>query len=309
MAFKVTEMLGLPNGMVEYMLVVLGSLSPSLSLVSLEIIMNFAKFKGHLSLPSFCFLFSANSSSPWHCRSINVWLSSGKQMAEVRGVECSEWVQEAEEEETMKMSDLSSLLLADFLRCFSSTVQSFILFSIPDLFLLSILHPLRIYQGATTMSIAGSTVLMPRIVNSIQRICARGPTKSLDQQTHASKVSLCLKPHASEAASLHLKPHVSRSSLTIAKDVVTNMLAKGFDEKHQLSSKATTKVVSLDQKVGLSEKIGAGTILPLMCLESHASKTSFIWRLMRLEHHAFEASLRLKPHASEDSLTIVLENL
>ncbi|KAL2337890.1 hypothetical protein Fmac_012336 [Flemingia macrophylla] len=37
--------------------------------------------------------------------------------------------------------------------------------------------------------------------------------------------------------------------------------AKTFDEKHQLSFKATKKVVSLDQKVGLSEMISARTIL------------------------------------------------
>ncbi|KAL2325972.1 hypothetical protein Fmac_025030 [Flemingia macrophylla] len=213
-------------------------------------------------------------------------------------------------------------------------------------------------------TVAGSTVLMPRIVNSIQRICARGPTESLDQQfnyfgqethnnaenaesdlrkaedvvtsmlakgyilgkrhrkplmhlethaseasfiwrlmrlePHVSKVSLCLKHHASEAASLHLKPHVSRSSLTIAKDVVTNMLDKGFDENHQLSSKVTTKVVHLDQKVGLSEKISAGTILP------HASETFFVlslscvWSLMRLKPPSFGDScvwtvMHLKP--------------
>ncbi|RDX87388.1 Binding partner of ACD11 1, partial [Mucuna pruriens] len=64
------------------------------------------------------------------------------------------------------------------------------------------------------------------------------------------------------------------SGLRRAEDVVTSLLAKGFvlgkdalnrakgfDEKHQLSSTATAKVVSLDQKVGFSEKINAGTVL------------------------------------------------
>ncbi|KAK7264001.1 hypothetical protein RJT34_31602 [Clitoria ternatea] len=59
-----------------------------------------------------------------------------------------------------------------------------------------------------------------------------------------------------------------------AEDVVSSMLARGFilgkdalnraksfDEKHQLSSTATAKVVSLDNKVGFSERINAGTIL------------------------------------------------
>lgn len=44
---------------------------------------------------------------------------------------------------------------------------------------------------------------------------------------------------------------------TLGKDAL--MKAKSFDEKHQLSSSATAKVASLDQKIGLSEKISAGT--------------------------------------------------
>ncbi|GKU95795.1 hypothetical protein SLEP1_g9112 [Rubroshorea leprosula] len=62
------------------------------------------------------------------------------------------------------------------------------------------------------------------------------------------------------------------SALRKAEDVVTTMLAKGFilgkdavnkaktlDEKHQLTSTASSKVVSLDKKIGLTEKITAGT--------------------------------------------------
>ena len=37
--------------------------------------------------------------------------------------------------------------------------------------------------------------------------------------------------------------------------------AKSFDERHHFTSTATAKVVSLDQKIGLSEKITAGTTL------------------------------------------------
>ncbi|KAE9620225.1 hypothetical protein Lal_00019614 [Lupinus albus] len=64
------------------------------------------------------------------------------------------------------------------------------------------------------------------------------------------------------------------SGLRKAEDVVTSLLAKGFilgkdalthaksfDEKHHVTSTATAKVVSLDQKVGLTEKISAGTTL------------------------------------------------
>ncbi|XP_020595192.1 binding partner of ACD11 1-like [Phalaenopsis equestris] len=35
-------------------------------------------------------------------------------------------------------------------------------------------------------------------------------------------------------------------------------IAKSFDEKHRITSTAAAKVVSLNQKIGLSEKIGAG---------------------------------------------------
>ncbi|KAG5067765.1 hypothetical protein JHK85_000142 [Glycine max] len=66
-------------------------------------------------------------------------------------------------------------------------------------------------------------------------------------------------------------PGGADSALRKAEDVVSGMLAKGFilgkdavnkaktfDEKHQLSSTASAKVASFDQKIGLSEKISAG---------------------------------------------------
>ncbi|XP_057448660.1 binding partner of ACD11 1-like [Lotus japonicus] len=66
-------------------------------------------------------------------------------------------------------------------------------------------------------------------------------------------------------------PAGAESALQKAEDVVSSMLAKGFilgkdavhkaktfDEKLQLSSTASAKVASFDQKVGLSEKISAG---------------------------------------------------
>ncbi|KAK4572254.1 hypothetical protein RGQ29_030615 [Quercus rubra] len=59
-----------------------------------------------------------------------------------------------------------------------------------------------------------------------------------------------------------------------AEVVVSSMLAKGFnlgkdalnkakafDEKHQFTSTATAKVASLDQKIGLTEKVTAGTTI------------------------------------------------
>ncbi|KAF3786186.1 Binding partner of ACD11 1 [Nymphaea thermarum] len=64
----------------------------------------------------------------------------------------------------------------------------------------------------------------------------------------------------------------AESAVQKAEDVVSSMLAKGFilgkdavnrakafDEKHQFTSNATATVVSLDKKMGLSEKISMGT--------------------------------------------------
>lgn len=64
------------------------------------------------------------------------------------------------------------------------------------------------------------------------------------------------------------------SAIQKAEDVVSSMLAKGFilgkdavnkaktfDEKHQFISTASAKVASLDQKIGLSEKINMGTTI------------------------------------------------
>ncbi|KAL3834938.1 hypothetical protein ACJIZ3_009674 [Penstemon smallii] len=64
----------------------------------------------------------------------------------------------------------------------------------------------------------------------------------------------------------------SESAFQKAEDVVSSMLAKGFilgkdavnkaksfDEKHQLTSTASAKVVSFDKKIGLTEKISIGT--------------------------------------------------
>lgn len=66
----------------------------------------------------------------------------------------------------------------------------------------------------------------------------------------------------------------SESAIQKAEDVVSSMLAKGFnlgkdalnkaktfDEKHQFTSTATAKIASLDQKIGLTEKVSAGTTL------------------------------------------------
>ncbi|XP_022881672.1 binding partner of ACD11 1-like isoform X2 [Olea europaea var. sylvestris] len=64
----------------------------------------------------------------------------------------------------------------------------------------------------------------------------------------------------------------AESAFRKAEDVVSSLLAKGyilgkesvdkaksFDEKHQLTSTASAKVISFDKKIGLSEKISVGT--------------------------------------------------
>lgn len=82
-------------------------------------------------------------------------------------------------------------------------------------------------------------------------------------------------PPSAVAASLPSEnkvPAGSESVVQKAEDVVSSMLAKGFilgkdavnkaksfDDKHQLTSTATAKVVSLDKKIGLTEKISMGT--------------------------------------------------
>lgn len=85
-----------------------------------------------------------------------------------------------------------------------------------------------------------------------------------------------LPPSASATpiATENINPGTSGSAIQKAEDVVTGMLAKGFilgkdtlnkaktfDEKHQFTSTASAKVASLDEKIGLSEKITMGTTL------------------------------------------------
>ncbi|XP_042952100.1 binding partner of ACD11 1-like [Carya illinoinensis] len=81
-----------------------------------------------------------------------------------------------------------------------------------------------------------------------------------------------LPPEASAPPATQNKtPGGTESAFRKAEDVVSSMLAKGFilgkdavgkakgfDEKHRLSSTATAKVTSLDQKIGFSEKISVG---------------------------------------------------
>ncbi|GMH19682.1 hypothetical protein Nepgr_021523 [Nepenthes gracilis] len=95
-------------------------------------------------------------------------------------------------------------------------------------------------------------------------------------------VTVALAPDYKPPATVSFPPVVTEnqsssgagSAVQKAEDIVTTMLAKGFvlgkgvlgeakafDEKHQLTSTASAKVASLDQKIGLSEKVGMGTTL------------------------------------------------
>ncbi|KAJ7943859.1 binding partner of ACD11 1 [Quillaja saponaria] len=73
------------------------------------------------------------------------------------------------------------------------------------------------------------------------------------------------------AATENKAPGGAGNAFRKAEDVVSGMLAKGFilgkgavnkaktfDEKHQLSSTASAKVASIDQKIGLTQKVSAG---------------------------------------------------
>ncbi|KAJ8424360.1 hypothetical protein Cgig2_023365 [Carnegiea gigantea] len=79
---------------------------------------------------------------------------------------------------------------------------------------------------------------------------------------------------ASPMATENKNAGTAESAVQKAEDVVTTMLAKGFvlgkdalnkaktfDEKHGFTSTASATVASLDQKIGLSEKITMGTVL------------------------------------------------
>lgn len=68
------------------------------------------------------------------------------------------------------------------------------------------------------------------------------------------------------------KPAAASSAVKKAEDVASAMLAKGytlgkdainkakeFDERHKLTSNASATVVSINQKMGLTEKLSAGT--------------------------------------------------
>lgn len=109
-------------------------------------------------------------------------------------------------------------------------------------------------QGAeTAVLLSGATIVDMSV------------TITLDPDYQLPPAALASSVQGSQA------PGGAESAFRKAEDVVSGMLAKGFilgkdavnkaktfDEKHQLTSSASARVASFDQKIGLSEKISAG---------------------------------------------------
>ncbi|KAM7499878.1 hypothetical protein LguiA_024292 [Lonicera macranthoides] len=116
-------------------------------------------------------------------------------------------------------------------------------------------------QGAETAVLLSGATIVDQSVN-----IALAPDYKLPATASTSPTT--------EAAAESKSPGSPGSVVQKAEDVVSGMLAKGFilgkdalnraksfDEKHQFTSTATAKVASLDQKIGLSEKITIGATL------------------------------------------------
>lgn len=112
-------------------------------------------------------------------------------------------------------------------------------------------------QGAETAILLSGATIIDMPVNVMY-----DPEYQLPPQPATPEVKPTAKTSAPETA------------LRKAEDAITSMLAKGyvlgkdavgkaksFDEKHQLTSSASAKVASFDKKVGLSEKLTAGTAI------------------------------------------------
>ncbi|KAH9746040.1 RRM domain-containing protein [Citrus sinensis] len=89
--------------------------------------------------------------------------------------------------------------------------------------------------------------------------------------THAQDYQL---PPDAVSLKMEHEPPETDSAVKKAEDVVSTMLAKGFvlgkdainkakafDEQHKLTSNASATVTSIDQKMGLSEKLSVGTAI------------------------------------------------
>ncbi|MBA0707301.1 hypothetical protein Golax_019352 [Gossypium laxum] len=113
--------------------------------------------------------------------------------------------------------------------------------------------------------------------NQILCYCLKEMGATIVDQSVTIELAPDYKPPATASATpatQNKEAGQAESAVQKAEDVVTSMLAKGFvlgkdavnkakafDEKHQFTSTATAKVASLDQKIGFTEKISAGTTM------------------------------------------------
>ncbi|XP_070038457.1 binding partner of ACD11 1 isoform X1 [Nicotiana tomentosiformis] len=103
-----------------------------------------------------------------------------------------------------------------------------------------------LFQGATIVDMSVTVTLDPVYQLSPSAATAPPPT---GKKTAGDSESAFQK--AEDVSSMLAKGYI------LGKDAVGK--AKSFDEKHQLTSSASAKVASLNQKIGLTEKISIGT--------------------------------------------------
>ncbi|XP_031277504.1 binding partner of ACD11 1-like [Pistacia vera] len=121
------------------------------------------------------------------------------------------------------------------------------------------------YSQETAVLLSGATILD-------QRVCITRWGQYEDEFDFWNRPSRELEDET-ESTPPQRSPFVSDAgeALAMAQEVVKTMLAKGyvlgkdtlsqakdFDESHQVSATAAAKVSELNQKIGLSDKIGAG---------------------------------------------------
>ncbi|PWA64513.1 binding partner of acd11 1 [Artemisia annua] len=117
-------------------------------------------------------------------------------------------------------------------------------------------------QGAETAVLLSGATIVDQCVT-----IALAPEYTLPHSANAPSVE-------QPAVTQQQTPGVAESTIQKAEDVVSSMLAKGFilgkdtinkakafDEKLQFTSTAAAKAATIDQKIGLTEKISLGTTL------------------------------------------------
>ncbi|KAK9682395.1 hypothetical protein RND81_10G070800 [Saponaria officinalis] len=121
------------------------------------------------------------------------------------------------------------------------------------------------YALETAVLLSGATI-------TDQRVCITRWGSYVDEYDPFNHSSWRNEDNPNQSA-VHSQPFVSTpgEAVTLAQEVVTTMLAKGydlskdaltkakaFDESHQVSATAVAKVAELSNKIGLTDKIFAG---------------------------------------------------